>query len=44
MAKALRIALAAITAIVLIGLTPMTAKAPQVDYRFSGPGEAPDGG
>ncbi len=44
MARALRIALAAITAVVLIGLAPMTGLTPQDHYRFSGPGESPDGG
>lgn len=42
MAKALRIALAAIAALVLIGLAPMPTT--QVDLRVSGPGEGPDGG
>jgi len=42
MAKALRIALAAIAALVLIGLAPVQTS--QVDLRFSGPGDGPDGG
>ncbi len=42
MAKALRIALAAIAALVLIGLAPMPMS--QVDLKVSGPGEGPDGG
>ena len=42
MAKALRIVLAAITVLVLMGLAPMPMS--QVDLRVSGPGDGPDGG